>query len=81
MFSVLTLYFKTVDWSLTTRIKQRERNVVLSWAGVCGEGRNTSSPKNALCGSLVQARLIQKVLPQWCALLQVSCERSDQIFY
>ena len=46
-FSVLTLYFKTVDWSLTTQIKQRETNVVLSWAGVCGEGRNTSFPKNA----------------------------------
>ena len=46
-FSVLTLYFKTVDWSLTTWIKQRKRNVVLSWAGVCGEGRNTSFPKNA----------------------------------
>ena len=42
-----TLYVKTVDWSLTTRIKHWERNVVLGWAGDCGEGRNTSSPKNA----------------------------------
>ena len=46
-FSMLTRYCKTVDWSLTTRIKQWETNVVLSWAGVCGEGRNTSFPKNA----------------------------------
>ena len=38
VFSLSTLYFKTVDWSLTARIKQRERNVVLSWAGICGEG-------------------------------------------
>ena len=50
VFSLSTLYLKTVDWSLTTRIKQRERNVVLGWAGVCGEGRNTSSPKNACVG-------------------------------
>ena len=30
---------------------------------------------------LVQARSIQKVLPQCFALLQVPCDRSDQIFY
>ena len=30
---------------------------------------------------LVKVRSIQKVLPQCCALLQVSCERRDQIFY
>ena len=40
----------TVDWSLNTQIKQWERNVVLGWAGVCGEGRNTSSPKSACVG-------------------------------
>ena len=28
VFSLSTLYFKTVDWSLTTRIKQWERNVL-----------------------------------------------------
>ena len=49
MFSLSTLYFKTVDWSLTTQIKQWERNVVFG-AGVCGEGRKTSSPKNACVG-------------------------------
>ena len=43
VFSLSTLYFKTVDWSLTTPIKHWERNVVLGWAGVCGEERNTSS--------------------------------------
>ena len=50
MFSLSTLYFKTVDWSLTTQIKQRESNVVLVWAGICGEGWNMSSPKNACMG-------------------------------
>ena len=50
MFSLSTLYLKTVDWSLTTRMQQWERNVVLCWVGVCGEGRNTSSPKNACVG-------------------------------
>ena len=41
----ISLYFETVDWSLTTQIRQWEKNVVLGRAGVCGEGRNTSSPK------------------------------------
>ena len=50
MFSLSTLYLKTVDWSLTTRMQQWEGNVVLCWAGVCGEGRNTSAPKNACVG-------------------------------
>ena len=52
MFSLSTLYFITFDWSLTTRIKQcaRNINVVLGWAGICGEGRNTSSPKKARVG-------------------------------
>ena len=30
-----------------------ERNVVLVCEGVCGEGRNTSSPKNACVGALL----------------------------
>ena len=30
-----------------------ERNVVLGCEGVCGEGRNTSSPKNACVGALL----------------------------
>ena len=41
---------QTVDWSLTIRIKQWERNVVLGWAGICGEGQNMSSPKNSCMG-------------------------------
>ena len=56
MFSLSTLYLKTVDWSLTTRMQQWERNVVLCWAGVCGEGRNTSSPKNACVGGYMVSR-------------------------
>ena len=48
--SLSTLYLKTVDWLLTTRMQQWERNVVLGWAGVCGEGWKTSSPKNACMG-------------------------------
>ena len=50
LFSLSTLYFKTVDWSLTTQIKQCERNVVFGWAGVCEEGWKTNSPKNACVG-------------------------------
>ena len=50
VFSLSTLYFKTVDWSLTTQIKQWESNVVLVWAGICREGWNTSSPKSACMG-------------------------------
>ena len=50
VFSLSTLYFKTADWSLTTGIKQWQRNVVLGWVGVCGEGRNTSSPENTCVG-------------------------------
>ena len=34
----------------TTQIKQWERNVVLSWAGICGKGQNMSSPKNSCMG-------------------------------
>ena len=44
VFTLLTLYFKTVDWSLTTRIKQWEKKVVLSWAGSNGEGRKYQLP-------------------------------------
>ena len=36
MFSLSTLYFKTVDWSLARQIKQWERNVVLSWPAFVG---------------------------------------------
>ena len=50
VFSLSTLHCTIVDWSPTTQIKQWERNVVFRWAGVCGEGRNTSSPKNACLG-------------------------------
>ena len=50
LFSLWTLFFTAVDWSRTMQIKQWERNVVLGWAGICGEGRNTSSPKNACMG-------------------------------
>ena len=50
MFSLSTLFFKTVDWSLTKRTKQWERNVVLGGAGVCEKGRNANSPKNAYVG-------------------------------
>ena len=34
-----------------------ERNVVFGWAGVCGEGRNTSCPKNACVGGYVSGKL------------------------
>ena len=51
MLSLSTLYFKTIDWSLTRRTTQWERNVVLELSRVGGEGRNTSSPKNAFVGS------------------------------
>ena len=61
MFSLSTLYLKTVDWSLTTRMQQWERNVVLCWAGVCGEGRNTSSPKNDCVGGYFPIRLCNLV--------------------
>ena len=57
MFSLSTLYLKTVDWSLTTRMQQWERNVVLCWAGVCGEERNTSSPKNACVGGYIKGAM------------------------
>ena len=50
MFTLSTLNCTTVDWSLTTQIKQWERNVVFGWAGVGGEGWKTSSPKNACVG-------------------------------
>ena len=50
MLSLSLLFFTTVDWSSTTQIKQWERNVVLDGAGVCGKGRNTSSPKKACVG-------------------------------
>ena len=50
MFSLSTLYFTTVDWSLTTQIKQWERNVVLGWAGVCGERWKTNSPNSCVGG-------------------------------
>ena len=43
VFSLSTLFFKTVDWSLTKRTKQWERNVVLGGAGVCEKGRNANS--------------------------------------
>ena len=56
MFSLSTLYCTTVDWSLTTQIKQWERNVVFSWAGVCGEGWKTSSPKNACVGGYLNPK-------------------------
>ena len=49
-FSLSTLYRTTAYWSLTTQIKQWERNVVFGWAGVCGDGWKTSSPKNACVG-------------------------------
>ena len=38
VLSLSTLYFKTVDWSLTKRIKRWERNGVLGCAGVCRGG-------------------------------------------
>ena len=41
---------QTVDWSLTTQIKQWESNVVVGRAGICGEGHNMSSRKNACMG-------------------------------
>ena len=50
VFSLSTFHCTIVGWSPTTQIKQWERNVVFRWAGVCGEGRNTSSPKNACVG-------------------------------
>ena len=52
MFSLSTLYFTTLDWSFTMRIKQWERNinVVLGWAGICWEEQNTSSPEKACVG-------------------------------
>ena len=53
LFSLSTLYFTTVDWSLTKQMKQWETNVVFRWAGVCGEGWKTSSPKNACVSSLL----------------------------
>ena len=53
LFSLSTLYFTTVDWSLTTQMKQWERDVIFGWAGVCGEGGRTSSPKNACVSSLL----------------------------
>ena len=37
VFSLSTLFLKTVDWSLTKRTKQWERNVVLRGAGVCDQ--------------------------------------------
>ena len=46
LFSLSTLYFKTVHWSHTMWIKQRERNVVPGWAGACREERNTSRPNS-----------------------------------
>ena len=46
LFSLSTLYFKTVHWSHTMWIKQWERNVVPGWAGACREGRNTSCPNS-----------------------------------
>ena len=49
MFSLSALYFKTVDWSLTTRIKQWERNVVLDWAGVCGRDEIRAPLKTPPC--------------------------------
>ena len=63
MFSLSTLYCTTVDWSLTTQIKQWERNVVFGWAGVCGEGWKTpaweaSSPHDQRC-LLEQGRIYQ----------------------
>ena len=36
MLSLSTLYFTTVDGSLTTQVKQWERNLVFGSAGVCG---------------------------------------------
>ena len=57
VLSLSTLYFKTVDWSLTKRIKRWERNGVLGCAGVCrgggGEGGGEeirAPPKNAFVG-------------------------------
>ena len=49
-FSLSTPHWTTAYWSLTTQIKQWERNVVFGWAGVCGEGWKTSSPKNTCVG-------------------------------
>ena len=46
LFSLSTLYFKTVPWSHTMWIKQWERNVVPGWAGACREGQNTSCPNS-----------------------------------
>ena len=43
-------------WSLTTWIKQSKRTVVLGWAGVCGEGRNTSSPRRLTIAVLIAPR-------------------------
>ena len=42
------------------QIKQCERNVVFGWAGVCGEGWKTSSPKNACVGDYVSKKPIKK---------------------
>ena len=48
MFSLSTLYFTTFDSSLTMQIKQQERNinVVLGWAGICGDWNEIQAPLN-----------------------------------
>ena len=66
VLSLSTLYFKTVDWSLSTQIKHWERNGVLGWGGVCGWGGGGGSgnkyelPKKRLCGWLLHRRLGRK---------------------
>ena len=58
VFSLTTLYFKAVAWLVTYHAnKTMERTVVFgSWAGVCGEERNTSSPA-CMRGRLTYRRL------------------------
>ena len=69
VLSLSTLYFKTVDWSLTTRIKRWERNGVLGWAGVCrggGGGEEKRAPLKT---------------PSWEAMTQAARKKKSEYLW
>ena len=69
VLSLSTLYFKTVDWSLTKRIKRWERNGVLGCAGVCRGGGGGGG------GEEIRAPL---KTPSWEAMTQAARKKKSE---
>ena len=69
VLSLSTLYFKTLDWSLTKRIKRWERNGVLGCAGVCRGGGGGGG------GEEIRAPL---KTPSWEAMTQAARKKKSE---